>query len=253
MTLHHGSKPVDTIWMHQLTTRPEWYADKSVDDMVKEVRRWHVDGRGWRDIGYHYVIDRKGNVGIGRPETMVGAHVAGYNTGGIGIALAGGHGATKTDSFEKNFTEEQDNSARKLIADIKTRANIKRVRGHSEVANKACPGFTVSKWLDGKKTPPLPAKEVKAAMKKSTKYTVNTCGKWVAGTVGGISAGWPAVKEQIGLGKDMFTTFQGLLASHGLIVISGLCIVAAIVFNWQQIKQRDDYAEGRYTPSGAEQ
>ncbi len=23
---------------------------------VDEIRRWHVEGRGWSDIGYHYVV-----------------------------------------------------------------------------------------------------------------------------------------------------------------------------------------------------
>ncbi len=249
MTLHHGSTKVHTIFVHQQTTRPEWYADKPVDDVVAEIRRWHK-ARGWRDIGYHYVIHRDGTVGKGRDEGSIGAHVAGHNRGSIGICLIGGHGATKTDPFEKHFTEEQDEALRKLIADIKTRADIKRIRGHSEVSNKACPGFTVSKWLDGTKTPPLPVKEVKEAMKKSKKYTATTCAQFVSGSAAGVFAGWPTVKEYIGVGKDMASTMQGLLADHGFLVLSGFCIVAAITFNWLRIKQRDDFAEGRYTPSG---
>lgn len=143
--LKHGRKPVDTIFVHQTTTRPDWMADNSVKEKVAEIDRWHK-GRGWHGFGYHYLIDRDGTIGKGRPETTVGAHVAGHNTGSIGISLVGGHGANKDDPFERNFTPQQSAALQELIDDIKTRADIKRIRGHSEVANKACPGFNVRKW-----------------------------------------------------------------------------------------------------------
>lgn len=250
MTLHQGRTKVHTLFIHQTTTRPGWMEGETAEAKRDEIDRWHKK-RGWRGFGYHELIARDGTRAKGRPLTSMGAHVAGYNLGSIGVALEGGFGASKTDQFEDHFTPEQDKALREYIDEIKRIADIKYIRGHSEVANKACPGFTVSKWLDGKKTPPLPVKEVKAAMKQSKKYTATQCAKWGMVTTGGVSAGWPAVKEQIGIGKDMLQTFEGLIASNGLVVISGLCIVAAIVFNWLQIKQRDDFAEGRYTPSGA--
>ncbi len=250
MTLHQGRTKVHTIFIHQATTRPGWMEGETAEAKRDEIDVWHKK-RGWRGFGYHEFIARDGTRAKGRPLTSMGAHVAGHNRGSIGVCLEGGFGATKTDQFDDHFTPEQDKALREYIDEIKRIADIKYIRGHSEVANKACPGFTVSKWLDGKKTPPLPVKEVKAAMKQSKKYTATTCAQFVSGSAAGIFAGWPTVKEYIGVGKDMASTMQGLLADHGFLVLSGFCIVAAITFNWLRIKQRDDFAEGRYTPSGA--
>ena len=144
--LMHGKKKVDTIFVHQTTTRPDWMANSNIVEKVAEIDKWHRD-RGWRMIGYHYVIDRNGEVMKGRNEDEVGAHVAGHNTGSIGITLVGGHGASMNDPFDKNFTPQQDGALRELIEDIKTRADIKHVRGHCEVANKVCPGFSVKKFM----------------------------------------------------------------------------------------------------------
>jgi hypothetical protein len=116
---------------------------------VAEIARWHKQ-RGWGAIGYHYIIDRGGEVAIGRPEAVEGAHVRGHNKGSIGICLLGGHGSSENDAFEKNFTPEQAKALRELIADISHRAGNVSVRGHNEVAAKACPGFNVRRWLAGK-------------------------------------------------------------------------------------------------------
>ena len=41
---------------------------------VAQIRDWHVNGNGWKDIGYHYVIYLDGSVHKGRPIEQVGAH-----------------------------------------------------------------------------------------------------------------------------------------------------------------------------------
>jgi len=140
-------RPINEIIIHATATRPEWWANKGIAAKVDEVRRWHVRDRGWRDIGYHFLIDRNGAVMGGRPLDQVGAHVQGKNTGTIGIALFGGHGSAETDDFADHFTEAQDKALRKLIADLrKEYPAIRKVSGHNEYAAKACPGFQVSQW-----------------------------------------------------------------------------------------------------------
>lgn len=149
-----NGKPVHTIFVHCSATRPEWFGGSSVNSKIEEITRWH-QAKGWSAIGYHWIIDRDGQVGKGRPETVVGAHVQNHNTGSIGICLIGGHGSSENDPFSKNFTPEQDRALRDLIDSIKTRADIKKVRGHNEVAAKACPGFNVARWY-AKQTPKPP-------------------------------------------------------------------------------------------------
>jgi peptidoglycan hydrolase-like protein with peptidoglycan-binding domain len=147
--LHQGARrhPVQEIVVHCSATRPNWFAGRPTAEKVAEIRKWHVEDRGWSDIGYHHVIDRDGTVVPGRAETRIGAHVAGRNTGTIGIVLLGGFGAAETDAFADHFTEAQDAALRALIADIQIRTQITKISGHNEYAAKACPGFAVGDWF----------------------------------------------------------------------------------------------------------
>jgi peptidoglycan hydrolase-like protein with peptidoglycan-binding domain len=139
--------PVREIILHCSATRPEWLANRPFSEQVAEIRRWHVHGNGWRDIGYHHLIGRGGEHAIGRPETAIGAHVAGRNTGTIGICLIGGHGSSERDRFTDHFTDAQEQALRTLIAEISSRTAINLVTGHNQYAAKACPGFHVPSWL----------------------------------------------------------------------------------------------------------
>lgn len=151
---------ITEIILHCADTRPEWMAGRPLREKVDEIRRWHVQQRGWRDIGYHWVIDRDGIVAPGRQETEIGAHVEGHNRGTIGICLLGGYHASADDPFDKNFTEAQALTVRRLIAEIKGRAAIRSVLGHNDYAAKACPGFHVQAFLanakEGTNLPPKP-------------------------------------------------------------------------------------------------
>lgn len=51
-------REINEIIIHCTATNPNWYADRSVEDVVAEIRRWHVEERNWSDIGYHAIIHR---------------------------------------------------------------------------------------------------------------------------------------------------------------------------------------------------
>ena len=55
-------RQLNEIIIHCTATRPDWWASRSTKAKVNEVRRWHVEDRGWSDVGYHYLIDRDGTV-----------------------------------------------------------------------------------------------------------------------------------------------------------------------------------------------
>ena len=139
-------RPISEIIVHCTATRPEWMAASKTSDKVAEVRRWHIADRGWRDIGYHFLIDRDGTVAKGRPVDQVGAHVQGHNAGTIGVSLFGGHGSAATDKFAEHYTARQDQALRGLIAALTATYKITKVSGHNEYAAKACPGFNVPQW-----------------------------------------------------------------------------------------------------------
>jgi N-acetyl-anhydromuramyl-L-alanine amidase AmpD len=138
---------VDEIVVHCSATRPTWMKGFSLAAKVAEIRRWHIQDRKWRDIGYHWIIDRDGAVAPGRRETEIGAGVEGHNRGVIHVCLIGGHGSAATDRFAQHFTRAQDAELRRLIAQISARTPIRRVSGHNEWAARACPGFNVPAWL----------------------------------------------------------------------------------------------------------
>lgn len=122
-------------------------ATKASQDIgAAEIRDWHVNGNGWSDIGYHYVIRREGTIENGRPLAFTGAHCHGHNTGTIGICLVGGlddNGKVKDD-----FTSAQFKSLARLIELLRGRYGQMPINGHCDYAKKACPVFSVDKFCN---------------------------------------------------------------------------------------------------------
>jgi hypothetical protein len=63
----------DTIVIHCAATKP------SMNIGAEEIKKWHVDERGWSDIGYHFVITRDGTKELGRGLDLSGAHAKAVN------------------------------------------------------------------------------------------------------------------------------------------------------------------------------
>ncbi|WP_373938654.1 N-acetylmuramoyl-L-alanine amidase [Vibrio kanaloae] len=109
------------------------------DVHVADIRRWHKK-RGWRDVGYHFVIRRNGDVELGRPLSQTGAHVKGHNKGNIGVCMVGGCNSELQP--EDNFTLAQRKALFGLVAALQEQFLIsdENVKGHKDWGvNKACP------------------------------------------------------------------------------------------------------------------
>jgi len=160
-------RQLSEIIVHCTATRADWWATRTTNQKVAEVKKWHTSPpNNWDDIGYHYLIDRDGTVVEGRPLEKAGAHTKGKNANSIGISLFGGHGSNANDGFYQHFTVEQDVALRQLISSLQNQyPSITKVSGHNEYANKACPGFAVKKWLDGEpqRTNPVQSTTVQAS------------------------------------------------------------------------------------------
>jgi hypothetical protein len=65
--------------------------------IVKGIQLYHVQGNGWNDIGYNFLVDKYGQVFEGRfggmERNVVGAHAQGFNTGSVGVAVIGHYNA----------------------------------------------------------------------------------------------------------------------------------------------------------------
>ncbi|MBZ4674585.1 MAG: N-acetylmuramoyl-L-alanine amidase [Dysgonamonadaceae bacterium] len=107
---------------------------------VADIDRWHRE-RGWKGIGYHYVIYLDGSIHKGRPEEIIGAHCSGQNAYSIGICYIGGLDAS--GKAKDTRTPAQRKALRELVSDLKTRYPAATVHGHNEFAKKDCPCFNV--------------------------------------------------------------------------------------------------------------
>lgn len=138
---HHDSIDVIKQW-HTLPKIPVKISKGIADGTLPKSEAFKY-GNGWKDVGYHYFIDKSGGLFVGRDEDIIGAHVSGHNAGSIGICLSG----------RKLFTEHQFLTLEKLMKDICKRHNLSKqdILGHCDLQpGKTCPNFDVheviSKW-----------------------------------------------------------------------------------------------------------
>jgi N-acetylmuramoyl-L-alanine amidase len=131
-------RKIDKIIIHCSATPP------SMDIGADVIRKWHVEGNKWSDIGYHDIIKRDGSVEAGRDISIAGAHCKGQNAHSIGICLIGG--VDDNGNPENNFTKKQFKSLRRLVRMYKAQYSV-TIHGHREFSNKACPSFDVQEWL----------------------------------------------------------------------------------------------------------
>lgn len=105
------------------TARGKDFGGNDIDD-------WHKK-RGWRGIGYHYVVRLDGTVDVGRDESRIGAHVQGYNMRSIGVCYIGGceeDGTTPCDTR----TAAQKETLKQIIVELKEKYPKAVVRGHRD-------------------------------------------------------------------------------------------------------------------------
>ena len=115
---------------------------------VETIHNYHKN-KGWAGIGYQYYVRKDGRIYRGRTESMEGAHCVGVNGISIGICAEGNFN-------EETMSNVQKNSIIELIKDIKSRYNIKWIRGHREMLATSCPGTN------------FPIEEIKNAVMNNT-------------------------------------------------------------------------------------
>ncbi|XP_034479143.1 peptidoglycan-recognition protein LE isoform X2 [Drosophila innubila] len=57
--------------------------------LIRDIQSFHIEGRGWNDIAYNFLIGCDGNVYEGRGWETVGAHTLGYNKKALGFGFIG--------------------------------------------------------------------------------------------------------------------------------------------------------------------
>lgn len=134
-------RPIRRIFVHCADTPP------SMDIGAAEIRKWHVEERKWKDIGYHAVIRRDGTVEAGRPEEEPGAHAVGHNADSLAVCLVGGKG--RNGKPECNFTMAQWLALNSVLTNWRAKYPGVTVLGHNDVEpGKSCPSFN-ARYLMG--------------------------------------------------------------------------------------------------------
>lgn len=133
--LRKTSRPVDELIWHCAAT-PE-----GRDYTVKDIDAWHR-ARKFDGIGYHYVVYRNGKIELGRSIDEIGAHVLDHNVGTIGACYIGGmdrRGKKPKDTR----TAAQRAAMLSLTKQLAATYDLKKISGHNQYAQKACPSFDV--------------------------------------------------------------------------------------------------------------
>lgn len=130
-------RKIDKIIVH-CTATPE-----GREVTVEQVTQWHK-ARGFRTIGYHYLVYLDGSVHSGRPVAEIGAHCTGQNAHSIGVCYVGGLDRN-TLKPKDTRTDAQRTALRTLVDDLCRRYPGSTIHGHREFAAKACPCFDISK------------------------------------------------------------------------------------------------------------
>ncbi len=122
---------------------------------VKAIQDFHQNGRGWSDIGYHFVVDEEGNLYQGRPyqnanasfedppALVRGAHAGGANTGNIGVCLLGCyHPAETSYPCNDSISPAALDSLTTVFAYLAEnyRVETENLTGHRDWGNTSCPG-----------------------------------------------------------------------------------------------------------------
>lgn len=124
---------------------------------LRGTQAYHMDTRGWCDIGYHFVVTSDGRVWEGREASIRGGHVANDNTGNIGIVFMGcfsGGGCVYSSGTvpETSVTSAMISSAGGLVRTLADwygiAVNRDRIRAHRGYASTDCPGSSMYARID---------------------------------------------------------------------------------------------------------
>lgn len=136
-TFERSKRNIKEIIVH-CTATPEG-REVTVDD----VRLWHTlpppKGRGWKDIGYHYLIYLDGSVHNGRNVNLVGAHCTNHNAESIGVCYVGG--CDEKMNPKDTRTKEQKKALLDLLKKLKAMYPKAKIYGHKDFSTKPCPCF----------------------------------------------------------------------------------------------------------------
>jgi hypothetical protein len=119
-TMPYARQPFihSVVYHHGGPEGPPRFTDQA---MASTLRSWQTFHQGperqWSDIGYHWLMDGRGELWQGRPAWAVGAHVLQQNTGRLGLCFV-------QDGRVHGLTPGQEKTLRRLFRVKHTRLGL---------------------------------------------------------------------------------------------------------------------------------
>lgn len=152
---------VEILFVHHTAGQTN-YSQSQVPAIIHGICSYHVDGRGWDDIGYNTLVDRYGGIWEGRAggldKAVQGAHTGGFNSVSTGVVFMGDHEnggaptAAAQDAFVRYAAWKLDVHGIKPMGKTTvtsggsskypkgTRVTLDNISGHRDASATACPG-----------------------------------------------------------------------------------------------------------------
>ncbi len=116
--------------------------------IVRAIWDLHVNGNGWSDIGYNYLIDPEGVIYTGRGNDVLGAHFCARNSNTMGVCMIGnfqqaGPKEAALSSLVQLLTwKSHDRNLDPLGSALHASSglNLMNISGHRDGCATACPG-----------------------------------------------------------------------------------------------------------------
>ena len=117
------------------------YSAEDVPAIIRGIQSFHQKGRGWSDIGYNVVADKYGRLWQARDgkleKAVIGAHVAGHNSGTFGISVLGTYNGSAPPKKTRDAVAAA--IAWKFSLNGLT-ASKSTLVGHRDLGSTDCPG-----------------------------------------------------------------------------------------------------------------
>lgn len=131
-------RDIKYIVIHCTATSPD-AEKKSILNYWKNVLKW-------KNVGYHFLIDKFGVIHELARLDQITNGVRGYNKNSIHISYIGGVDANNKPKDTR--TPSQEYAMEVLVYEMHKKFPNAIIQGHRDFGvNKACPSFDVGKWL----------------------------------------------------------------------------------------------------------
>lgn len=191
---------------------------------IRNDQAYHIDGRGWCDIGYNFLVDKWGNIYEGRANSgtqpIIGVHAGGFNTSTVGISMLGDYSgitpsaatqeavaqviAWRLGSYYRDpassvwYTTGGGENSRYAAG---TTLELPTVIGHRDVAFTACPGnggYSSLGWLRARARQIIDTGWVNPVL-SATSLTSGSAVSVLGGTIGTTTATLAVTDERTGV------------------------------------------------------